>query len=210
MRVFAIKKWREILIGLVLVAISVGLYVIFFTGNQTTREVREIRSGFRPRLGDSAPDFTLPSLGGNPAHLSNYRGKVVFLNFWATWCPPCREEMPSMESLYQRLKGRDFEMLAVSIDTKGADRVQSFVATYGLTFPVLLDPNRKVYRLYGLTGVPETFIINKTGDIIFKIIGPRDWMKKQYLDYFDRITGKSSLLQGNKKKSIVSLDPKNR
>jgi peroxiredoxin len=192
MRVFAIKKWREILIGLALVAVSVGLYVIFFTDNQTTREVREIRSAFRPKVGDPAPDFTLPSLGGNPIHLSNYRGKVVFLNFWATWCPPCREEMPSMESLYQRFKGRDFEMLAVSIDTKGADRVQSFVATYGLTFPVLLDPNKKVYRLYGLTGIPETFVINKTGDIIFKIIGPRDWVKKQWLDYFHRIIGKES------------------
>lgn len=195
MRVFAIRRWREILIGLVLVAVSVGFYVIFFKGNQPPSEMQEIRPGFRPRVGNPAPDFTLPSLVGNPVRLSNYRGKVVFLNFWATWCPPCREEMPSMESLYQRLKGRDFEMLAVSIDTKGADRVQSFVATYALTFPVLLDPNKKIYRLYGLTGVPETFIIGKNGDIMLKTIGPRDWMKKEWLDYFDRITGKSSLLR---------------
>ncbi len=86
-------------------------------------------------------------------------------------------------------------MFAVSIDTKGADRVQSFVATFGLTFPILLDPNKKVYRLYALTGIPETFIINKDGEILFKIIGPRDWMKKPWLDYFDRIIGKSSLAQ---------------
>ena len=100
-----------------------------------------------------------------------------------------------MESLYQRLKGQDFEMLAVSIDTIGADRVQSFVSTYGLTFPVLLDPKRKVYGLYGLTGVPETFIIDKNGDILLKIIGPRDWVQKPWHDYFDRIIGRSSLPQ---------------
>jgi len=194
---FAMKKWKGLLISLALVTVAAGFYLIFLRNNQSPTEVQEIRPDFSSRVGNPAPDFTLPSLVGNPVRLSNYRGKVVFLNFWATWCPPCREEMPSMESLYQRLKGRDFEMLAVSIDTKGADRVQSFVATYVLTFPVLLDPNKKIYRLYGLTGVPETFIIGKNGDIILKIIGPRDWMKKEWLDYFDRITGKSSLLRIN-------------
>ncbi len=195
MRVFAIGRWIWILIGFVLVAVSVGFYVIFFKSGQPASEVQGIRSGFRPRVGESAPDFTLPSLGGTPVRLSDYRGRVVFLNFWATWCPPCRDEMPSMESLYQRLKGRDFEMLAVSIDSKGVDRVQSFVATYAVTFPVLLDPNKKTYSLYGLTGVPETFIIGKNGDIMLKIIGPRNWMKKQWLDYFDGIAGESSQLQ---------------
>lgn len=195
MRQFEIRGWREILIGLALAGLSIALYVIFFKSNQPPSEVQEIRAASRPRVGNPAPDFTLPTLEGNPVRLSNYGGKVVFLNFWATWCPPCRQEMPSMESLYQRLKGRDFQMLAVSIDTKGADRVQSFVATYGLTFSVLLDSNKKVYRLYGLTGVPETFIINKKGDILLKIIGPRDWMKKPWLDYFDRIIGKTSLPQ---------------
>lgn len=195
MRRFEIRGWREILIGLALVGLSIALYVIFFKSDQSPTEVQGIRPDFRPRVGNPAPDFTLPTLGGNPVRLSNHGGKVVFLNFWATWCPPCRQEMPSMEFLYQRLKGRDFEMLAVSIDTKGADHVQSFVATYGLTFPILLDPNKKVYRLYGLTGVPETFIINKKGDILLKIIGPRDWMKKPWLDYFDRIIGKTSLPQ---------------
>ncbi len=190
---FAMNKWKGLLISLALVIVVAGLYLIFVRNNQSPTKVRETRRDFSSRVGNPAPDFTLPSLVGNPVRLSNYRGKVVFLNFWATWCPPCREEMPSMESLYQRLKGRDFEMLAVSIDTKGVDLVQSFVATYALTFPVLLDPNKKIYRLYGLTGVPETFIIGKNGVIILRIIGPRDWMKKEWLNYFDRITGKSSL-----------------
>ena len=94
-----------------------------------------------------------------------------------------------MESLYRRLKSRDFEMLAVSIDREGEKVVRPFAAKYGLTFPVLLDPESKTHRLYGLTGVPETFIVDKSGVVIQKIIGPQDWMKKEWLDYFDRIIG---------------------
>ncbi len=171
-------KRKPILIFAVLIgAIGlVGLYFIFF-GN---------RPG--PR-GVAAQDFELPALRGDYVKLSDYRGKVVFLNIWATWCPPCREEMPSMESLYQRLKGRGFEMLAVSIDREGEKAVSPFAAKYGLTFPVLLDPDGKTYRLYGLTGVPESFIIDKSGVVIYKIIGPQNWMEKEWLDYFDRIIG---------------------
>jgi peroxiredoxin len=135
----------------------------------------------------TAPDFGLSNLAGDYVKLSDYRGKVVFLNIWATWCPPCREEMPSMESLYQRLKGPKFEMLAVSVDRDGEKVVRPFAKKYGLTFPVLLDPDNKTYRLYGLTGVPETFILDKNGAVIHKIIGPQNWMNKEWLDYFDRI-----------------------
>lgn len=94
-----------------------------------------------------------------------------------------------MEALYQRLKGQEFEMLAVSIDREGKEVVGPFVAKYGLTFPVLLDPDNKIYKLYGLTGIPETFIIDKNGVILFKIIGAQNWMGKEWLEYFDRIIG---------------------
>ena len=94
-----------------------------------------------------------------------------------------------MEALYRRLKGRPFEMLAVSVDRDGEKVVRPFVGKHGLTFPVLLDPDNRTYRLYGLTGVPESFIVDKSGVIIHKIIGPQDWMKKEWLDYFDRIIG---------------------
>jgi peroxiredoxin len=137
----------------------------------------------------TAPDFGLSNLAGDYVKLSDYRGKVVFLNIWATWCPPCREEMPSMEALYRKLKGRNFEMLAVSVDRDGEKVVRLFAKKYGLTFPVLLDPDNKTYRLYGLTGVPETFIVDKNGTVIHKIIGPQNWMNKEWLDYFDRIIG---------------------
>jgi peroxiredoxin len=143
------------------------------------------RENLKP--GVAAQDFELPDLKGDRIRLSDYRGRVVFLNIWATWCPPCREEMPSMELLYQALKRREFEMLAVSIDQGGEKAVRPFAANYGLTFPVLLDPEKKTYQLYGLTGVPETFIIDRTGMIIQKIIGPQDWINRNWLNYFEGI-----------------------
>jgi len=170
-----------VLIGFVILFI---LYFIFFKNNPSGPKTE-----FKSKGGIAAQDFGLPSLRGDYLKLSDYRGKVVFLNIWASWCPPCREEMPSMESLYQRQKGPNFEMLAVSIDQKGAEVIRPFTVKYGLTFPVLLDPDGKTQRLYGLTGVPETFIIDKSGVVIKKIIGPQDWVKKEWLDYFDDIIG---------------------
>lgn len=170
-----------VLIGFVILFI---LYFIFFKNNRS-----DPKTEFKSKGGIAAQDFGLPSLRGDYLKLSDYRGKVVFLNIWASWCPPCREEMPSMESLYQRQKGPNFEMLAVSIDQKGAEVIRPFTVKYGLTFPVLLDPDGKTQRLYGLTGVPETFIIDKSGVVIKKIIGPQDWVKKEWLDYFDDIIG---------------------
>src|SRR4030043_376443 len=157
-------KWKLILIFLVLIGfISLfSLYFIVFESNRPGPGV-----DFSSKVSVAAQDFGLPTLRGDYVKLSDYRGKVVFLNIWATWCPPCREEMPSMESLYQRLKGREFEMLAVSLAREGEKVVQPFAAKYGLTFPVLLDPDSKTYRLYGLTGVPESFILDKSGVVIY-------------------------------------------
>jgi thiol-disulfide isomerase/thioredoxin len=89
------------------------------------------------KVGEMAPDFKLPALGGKSVRLSDYRGKVVFLNIRASWCPPCREEMPSMEALSNRLKDRPFKMLAVSIDQQGEETVGPFIAQLGLNFPAL-------------------------------------------------------------------------
>jgi peroxiredoxin len=179
-------KWKLILIFLVLIGI-IGLFSLYFFIFESKGPGPRIDYG--AKVGVVAPDFLLSTLRGNSVKLSDYRGKVVFLNIWATWCPPCREEMPSMEALYRRLKGREFEMLAVSIDRKGEEVVRPFVIKYGLTFPVLLDPENKTYMLYGLTGVPETFIIDRNGVVIYKVIGAQDWMKKEWVDYFDRILG---------------------
>lgn len=125
--------------------------------------------------GSDMIDFTLPDLTGAEKNLSDYKGKVIFLNFWATWCKPCEEEMPSMQALYDNLKGLPFEIVAVSVDKDGPETVQKYVKKYGITFPVLHDRKGKIKETYKTTGVPETFIIDQNGVIAEKVWGPRDW-----------------------------------
>jgi len=122
-----------------------------------------------------APNFSAPDMQGQVVRLSELRGKVVFLNLWATWCEPCRQEMPAMEMLYRELQGSDFAMLAVSEDAKGLEAVKPFVAEFGFTFPILLSPEGEVGRKYGITGYPETFIIDKDGQVVVHFVGPRNW-----------------------------------
>lgn len=123
----------------------------------------------------AAPDFVLPDLNGQVVRLSQLRGKVVLLNVWATWCPPCRKEMPTMETLYQKMKSTDFVMLAASQDVDGKNTVAPYLQEGGLTFPVLLDVNGEIGKKYGVTGYPETYIIDRQGNIVYHHIGYNDW-----------------------------------
>lgn len=127
------------------------------------------------RSGYTAPDFALPDLEGRVHSLSEYAGNVVFLNVWATWCPPCREEMPSMERLYRQYASQGLVMLAVSEDEGPKDQVEAFVRSLGLSFPILLDPEGKIPKAYGVTGYPETFLIDRSGRIVDHTIGPEHW-----------------------------------
>ena len=125
--------------------------------------------------GKLAANFTLKDLNGNPISLASLRGKIVFLNIWATWCAPCREEMPSIESLYNAFKAnKDFVVLAVSQDTDGGS-VRPFVQRNHLQFTVLLDPRNEVGERYDVSGIPETFIIGRDGRIVAHHVGPYDW-----------------------------------
>ena len=128
-----------------------------------------------PGDGKLASDFVAQDLNGQAVRLSAQRGKVVFLNIWATWCPPCRMEMPAMEELSKKLSGDDFVMLAVSEDDGGAQLVRDFVKEFQLSFPVLVDPSGDVGRRFGVYGYPETFIIDREGRVVARYIGPRDW-----------------------------------
>jgi peroxiredoxin len=143
-------------------------------------------------VGDTAPNFTFPGLDGKKVSLTDYRGKVVFLNIWATWCPPCRKEMPSMEKLYQQLKGEDFEILAVSVDTAGATVVGPFMNELHLSFPALLDTRGTAQNLYGTTGLPESFIIGRKGIIEKIIIGPTDWSTPEMVGFFRNLLRKEA------------------
>jgi peroxiredoxin len=121
-----------------------------------------------------AIDFTAARIDGTQIRLSGLRGKVVFLNFWATWCPPCREEMPSMEALYQRFRGKDLEFLAVDIQ-EDAGEVAAFLDEYSLSFPAALDSTGRISERYGIRGIPATFIIDREGGVIAAVTGSRDW-----------------------------------
>ncbi len=107
--------------------------------------------------------------------MADYRGKVIFLNFWATWCKPCEEEMPSMQTLYEEHGGEAFEIVAISLDSGKSKVVEEFVKEYALTFTILHDRRGKIKDLYKTTGVPETFIIDQNGVIVEKAWGARDW-----------------------------------
>ena len=136
-------------------------------------------SKYEPLLvGKVAPDFQLPDLSDKQLRLSDYRGKVVFLNFWATWCKPCREEMPSMEVLYKNFEKDGLVILAVSIDRVTTKKeIPPFVKGLNLTFPVLVDSWGQTDKRYKLMGVPETYIIDQQGVLREKVIGPRDWTR---------------------------------
>ena len=125
-------------------------------------------------VGKRAPDFTLVDRQGKTWTLSDLKGQVVFVNFWATWCPPCREEMPSMQRLFTMLPKDKFKMLAIvnKDDPKLAD---SFAKKLGITMPILDDQANIVGPTYGLTGLPETFIVDKKGVLREKFIGPANW-----------------------------------
>jgi len=163
---------------LVLLAVSAAAVLFLLTQNNSYLTYAPLAAG------QSAPDFTLPGLDGKMVSLSEYKGHVVLVNIWATWCPPCVDEMPSMETLYKEFKDENFEILAISIDALGANAVGPFMKKYNLSFPALLDPEATIKMLYQTTGVPESFIINKEGILVEKIIGPKNWAAPEVVNYF--------------------------
>jgi len=131
-------------------------------------------------------DFTLHDIGGTPVRLSDFKGKVVFLNFWTTWCPPCRIEMPSMQILYDTLKHRNFAMVAVDLQ-EPVSQVKAFMKEFKISFAVLLDSKGEVGRQFGIRSLPTTFILDKDGGIIGRVYGPRDWSDRKAVELFEHL-----------------------
>ena len=174
------------IILMVLIIGGVGIIALLQTQKSSFTLSETLRFG----KGVPAPNFTLPGLDGKMVSLTDYKGKVVLLNIWATWCPPCVEEMPSMEKLHQELKDEEFEILAVSIDESGAEAVLPFIEKHKLSFPALIDTKGAMKSLYRTTGVPESFIIDKDGMVVEEIIGPRDWAAAGAIRFFRNLIQK--------------------
>ena len=138
--------------------------------------------------GSAAPDFELPRLQPDqaPVSLSGLRGEVVLVNFWATWCKPCEDEMPAMERLYGALKGQGFELLAISEDDE-PELVTAFVARLGLSFPILMDRDRSAAHAYQTFRFPESFLVDRDGPVVERYIGPKDWDAPAYVDRIQRL-----------------------
>ena len=128
-----------------------------------------------PQVDEEAPNFLLKDSEGFNVTLDQFRGKVVLLNFWATWCGPCRVEMPAMEQLYRTLPRGEFEILAVSTDAQGATVTRPFQKRMGFTFPILHDSEYRVGLAYGARTIPVTFMVDRQGVVRQKIFGARDW-----------------------------------
>ncbi|GJL77490.1 MAG: hypothetical protein NPINA01_04790 [Nitrospinaceae bacterium] len=142
-------------------------------------------------VGYLAPQFTLRNLDGNHVSLDSFKGQVVVLNFWATWCVPCRVEMPSFEHLYRRYRSQGLTVLAVSLD-KGADqKVRDFTEEYKLSFPVLLDTEGKAEKLYPSASIPFTFVIDKTGRVVARVDGAKNWESDETFEAIEYLLKKS-------------------
>ena len=142
--------------------------------------IQVLTTGVRPS------DFSLPLLDGTTFTLSQLQGRGVFLNFWATWCPPCRAEMPSMEALYQRLKDRGLEIIAVNLG-ESRNTVSNFMTQYNLSFPAALDLRSSTGSLYGVQAVPTTYIIDRRGLVVARLVGSIDWNTPRVITAFETL-----------------------
>ncbi|MBI5044108.1 MAG: TlpA family protein disulfide reductase [Nitrospirae bacterium] len=168
-----------ILISIVAASFLLGSFlgVTVDAERNSQKDVRLVAANI-PEVSRPAPDFALKDTSGKKISLSSYKGRVIMINFWATWCPPCRQEMPSMEALFKEYNKRGFEVLAISSDSQGEKIVKPFMEFYELTFSALMDADGEVHSLYGVTSIPTTYIVDKNGNIVQKIMGPRDWKDK--------------------------------
>ena len=154
-----------------------GTLALMFTACE-----QQPRSG---SVGAPAPDFILKDMKGKTWTLSELKGQVVFVNFWATWCPPCRDEMPSMQRLYDKMPKDKFKMLAI-LNRDSRANADTFTKKLGITMPILDDQANNIGQLYGLTGLPETFIVDKQGVMREKFIGPARWDSPEFIQMMMR------------------------
>jgi peroxiredoxin len=179
-------RWKQLRTALV-IALIVALTGLIWVN----------RAYFTPLdVGSRAPDYTVQTLAGEPVALSRFRGEVVLLNVWATWCAPCVREMPALQRLHQNLAGQGLRIVAVSVDKAPSpltphrspdDEVRDFIDRFDLTFTVLHDPSGKIQRVYQTQGLPSTYLIDRTGRIRRKVLGAAPWDEPALADEIRRL-----------------------
>ncbi len=157
--------------GMALALLTSGIAWAGEESNQTLTALAE-----RP----PAPDFSLVDMAGDLHQLSGYRGRVVIVNFWATWCPPCREEMPAMQHAWEQLKQENIAMLAINVG-EDEDTIFTFTADYPVEFPLLLDRSSEVIQRWPVRGLPTTFVVDPQGRLAYRAIGGRHWADPEIL-----------------------------
>ena len=190
------SKFIVFFVVFAVIAVAIGVVFMFIPSDVSAQNnnavsdnvVSALRSaGISTRAQGAEPvDFTLPLLDGTDFTLSQQKGKVIFLNFWATWCPPCRDEMPSMEALYQRFKDSGLEIIAVNLRESSND-VNAFMNQYKLTFPAALDSRGSVGAMYNVRAIPTTYIIDRRGLIVGQLVGSIDWNTPRVIAAFEAL-----------------------
>jgi len=172
-------------VKITILSLILGL-TLLFAGSCYSLDKAHLNALGIQELKQEAPDFTIKGTDGKAMSLKDFRGKVIILHFWATWCKPCKEEFPAFEKLYQGLKGKDVALLAVSIDAKaGKDEVDVFARNLGATFPVFLARDGNVTDRYWTWGVPVTYFMDKKAWIIGRALGPKDWASPDILNLIE-------------------------
>jgi len=166
------KRRKIVSLMFILVAFATGALLLSCTRNAEHKIIG---------VGDRAPEVRLQSVDGKTVKLADFRNKVVLVHFWATWCPPCVEEIPTIERFHQQVLGTDIEILAVSVDDS-ADALKAFLEKNKVHFPVLRDPGSATAGSYGTFKFPETYVVGRDGIVKYKVIGPMDWSLRSNVD----------------------------
>lgn len=181
---------KTALVACILIVLSQAVVAADADAQEPTTTQRSLMElGFRVyREPVEAPEFTLKNLDGESVSLSDMKGSYVFLNFWATWCPPCREEMPSMDTMYHELSDIDFEVLAVDLQ-ESEQTVRTFVESNKYTFPVLLDSRGRVGSQYNVRSIPTTYLIDDEGFAVAFLVGSRLWDTEEVYEVMRALAG---------------------
>ena len=164
-------------------AVAAAVAVVFFVADRASRQAGTVE------VGQLAPDFTVPIFSGGEVRLRDLRGRVGLVNFWATWCPPCVDESPSLQQFAERMRNRGVEVIGISVD-KDPAALQKFIDRFHLTFTIGRDPNQELAHRYGTFKYPETYVVDRDGRVAEKIIGAIDWQDPRIISFVESLTGK--------------------